>query len=87
MPLEKMIRKATSLTAQTLGIKDRGLLKEGYFADIVVFDGENFSSQSTFLEPKKAPIGMKYVIVNGAVVVENDKLTSERGAVAILKNK
>lgn len=87
LPLEKMIRKATSLTAQTLGIKDRGVLKEGYCADIVIFDGENFESRSTFLEPKKAPVGMEYVIVNGAVVVENEKLTLERASIAILKNK
>lgn len=87
MPLEKMIRKATSLTAQTLGIKDRGLLKEGYCADIVVFDGENFGSQSTFLEPKKAPKGMKYVLVNGIPAVENEKLTGARNGIAILKNK
>ncbi len=87
MPLSRMIRKATSLTAQTLGLNDRGVLKEGYCADIVVFDGENFSSQSTFLEPKKAPIGMKYVIVNGAIAVENEKLTYERSGTAILKNK
>ena len=87
MPLSKMIRKATSLTAETLGLTDRGVLKEGYCADIVVFDGENFSSQSTFLEPKKAPIGMKYVIVNGTIAVDNEKLTDDRCGNAILKNK
>lgn len=87
MPLSKMIRKATSLTAETLGLTDRGVLKEGYCADIVIFDGENFSSRSTFLEPKKAPIGMQYVIVNGIVAVENGELTCKRGGNAILKNK
>lgn len=87
MPLSQMIRKATSLTAETLGINDRGLLKEGYRADIVVFDGENFKSRSTFTSPKNAPVGMKYVIVNGFVAVENEKLTGERGGNAILRNK
>ena len=79
MPLEKMIRKATSLTAETLGLADRGLLKEGYCADIVVFDGENFKSRSTFLNPKNAPEGMHYVIVNGKLAVENGKLTAKAG--------
>ena len=87
LPLSKMIRKATSLTAEILGIKDRGLLKEGYCADIVVFDGEKFASRSTFTSPKNPPIGMKYVIVNGTIAVDNEKLTDDRCGNAILKNK
>ena len=87
LPLSKMIRKATSLTAQILGLSDRGVLKQGYRADIVIFDGENFESRSTFTDPKNAPVGMKCVIVNGFVAIENGKLTGRRGGNAILRNK
>jgi N-acyl-D-amino-acid deacylase len=64
------IRKLTSLPAQTLGLPDRGLLKTGYKADIVVFDPETVSSPATIDNPKQFPIGIDHVIVNGTLVVD-----------------
>jgi N-acyl-D-amino-acid deacylase len=64
------IRKLTSLPAQTIGLADRGLLRDGYKADIVVFDPETVRSPATIEQPKQFPIGIDYVIVNGKVVVD-----------------
>ena len=85
LPLEKMVRKASGLTAQILGIKDRGFLKEGYCADIAIFDGEGFASRSSFTNPKNPPVGMQYVIVNGEVIIREGKFTGKRAGRAILK--
>lgn len=85
LPLEDMVFKATALTANILGISDRGVLEEGAWADIAVFDPEGFASQSTFLAPKKQPVGMEHVIVNGVVVVHNGQLTGAAPGRAILK--
>lgn len=64
------IRKLTSLPAQTLGLPDRGLLRDGYKADIVVFNPDTVSSPATIEDPKRFPVGIDYVIVNGTIVVD-----------------
>jgi len=64
------IRKLTSLPAQTLGLRDRGLLKDGFKADVVVFDPITVRSPATIEQPKQFPIGIEQVIVNGQVVVD-----------------
>lgn len=69
------IRKLTSLPAQTLGLPDRGLLKDGFKADIVVFDPETVHSPATIENPKQFPIGIDYVIVNGVLVVDGGEHT------------
>jgi N-acyl-D-amino-acid deacylase len=69
------IRKLTSLPAQTLGLPDRGMLRDGYKADIVVFDPETVSSPATIDNPKQFPIGIEYVLVNGVVVVDQGEHT------------
>ncbi|MBN2051791.1 MAG: amidohydrolase family protein [Spirochaetales bacterium] len=72
LTLEEGIRKATSLPAEYLfGLSDRGLLKEGYWADVVLFDYENLRGTADFSDPVKPPRGIDYVIVNGEVIVEN----------------
>ena len=73
--LEEIIRHLTSAPAQRLDLHDRGLVKEGLVADLVVFNPETITDKSTFKEPKQYPIGIDYVIVNGAVVVEKGKHT------------
>ena len=73
LPLEEAIRKMTSLPAQKLGLKDRGLLREGYRADLVIFDPEKIIDRSTYQDPHKLPEGISHVTVNGKLVVENSE--------------
>jgi N-acyl-D-amino-acid deacylase len=64
------IRKLTSLAAQTIGLSDRGILRDGFKADIVVFDPDTVHSPATIENPKQFPVGIDYVIVNGQVVID-----------------
>ncbi len=68
--LEEAIRKMTSLPAQVLRLADRGLLREGYWADLVVFDPARVADRATFESPKQYPLGIDYVLVNGGLVVD-----------------
>ena len=70
------IRSSTSLTAQTLGLKDRGLLKTGYYADIVVFDPKTINQRATYENPTVLATGVRYLIVNGELAVDEGNLTS-----------
>lgn len=81
--LEDAIRKMTSLPAQTFGFRDRGLLREGFAADIVIFDEKTIADQATFEKPHQFPSGIAFVLVNGQVVVENNQLNSARPGVAL----
>ena len=66
----------TGLTAQALRLKDRGLLKEGYRADITLFDPTDFKDQATYTDPHRYPTGPRTtVLVNGEIVIENAKHT------------
>jgi N-acyl-D-amino-acid deacylase len=71
LTLEDAIRRMTSFPAQRLGIKDRGLLKEGNWGDIVIFDPKTIIDKATYEEPYQFPEGIHYVIVNGEIVIEN----------------
>ena len=71
MSLPEAIRKMTSFPAQRLGILDRGILRDGMKADIVLFDPEKVEAKATFEEPKQYPAGIDYVLVNGKLVVDN----------------
>ncbi|MEW6455461.1 MAG: D-aminoacylase [Acidobacteriota bacterium] len=73
--LEDAIRKMTSLPAQTLRLEKRGMIKEGYFADIVIFDPERIKDRADFSSPHRYPEGIKYVFVNGEIVAENGNHT------------
>jgi N-acyl-D-amino-acid deacylase len=68
----------TSMPAQVLGLKDRGLLREGYWGDVVVFDPDTVADTATYQNPKQYPKGIDYVLVNGAVVIENGHHTGAR---------
>ncbi len=70
MPLETAIHKMTGLSAQRLGIDDRGFLKEGNYADITLFDPETIIDKASFTEPHQYPDGIPYVIVNGTLAVD-----------------
>ncbi len=76
--LEEAVKKMSSQTARRLGIHDRGLLTDGYFADIAVFDADEITDKATFENPHQYAVGMKYVLVNGEVVVENGQHTGRR---------
>ncbi len=69
--LPEAIRKMTSFPAQRLGLPDRGLLRDGFRADIVIFDPQTVKAPATKEDPKQYPLGIDYVIVNGRVVIEN----------------
>jgi len=69
MPMEQAIRKMTSFPAQRFGLADRGILRDGMKADIVVFDPVTVSGVATFANPKQFPLGIQYVFVNGRIVV------------------
>jgi len=75
LTLEDAIRKMTSLPAQTLRLKDRGLLKEGYWADVVVFDPATVSDPATYQNPQQYAKGVPFVLVNGTVVIDNGNHT------------
>ena len=70
-----MIRLLTSASAQLIGLNDRGLVKEGLAADLVIFNPQTVTDKATFDEPKKYPVGIDYVLVNGAVVVDKGQHT------------
>ncbi len=70
LTLEEAIRKMTSMGAHRLDIRDRGMLRDGMKADIVVFDPDTVRSPATRTEPKQYPVGIEYVLVNGTVVVD-----------------
>jgi N-acyl-D-amino-acid deacylase len=75
LPLEQGVRKMTSLPAQREHLFDRGLLKEGYFADITVFDPNSIEDTATYAKPDSLSKGVKYVFVNGQLEFEDGKLT------------
>ena len=78
LSLEEMIRKMTSLPATRFGLKGRGRLAPGYFADVVVFDPDTVASTSTFENPAVYPTGIAWVLVNGEVVVDHGQHTGAR---------
>ena len=76
--LEEAIRRMSSLPAQKFQLKNRGLIKEGFAADILVFNEKEVQDMSTFNQPHQYSKGFKYVLVNGQVVVDNGKHTGVR---------
>jgi len=81
--LEEAIRKMTSLPAQKFKFRDRGLLREGFAADIVVFDEAQVEDIATFEKPHAYSKGFKYVVVNGELVVDEGKHTGVRAGVVL----
>lgn len=70
LTLEEAVRKMTSLAAHRLGLVDRGVIRDGAIADLVVFDPATVSSRSTYDDPRRSPVGIDYVLVGGEVAVE-----------------
>lgn len=78
LSLEEAVCKMTYQPARTFAIKNRGLLKEGYWADVVIFDPDKIIDKATFWEPVQYSAGIEYVIVNGKICVEHGRHTEER---------
>ena len=78
MTLEEAVYKCAGFPAQRLGLKDRGLVREGLAADLVVFDPDTVIDKATFEEPHQYPDGVPYVIVAGTPVVWEGKNTGAR---------
>jgi N-acyl-D-amino-acid deacylase len=75
MPLPKAVQRSSSAAAKMLGVKDRGAVTQGYFADIIVFDEKTFEDRATYEQPMVLASGMKYVIVNGVLTIDDGKYT------------
>jgi N-acyl-D-amino-acid deacylase len=75
LTLERAVHKMTGLPARKLRLSDRGLLKKGYQADIVVFDENQIEDRATFENPHQYPAGIRFVLVNGQIVVSNGEHT------------
>jgi len=78
LELPEAIHKMTVMNAEKISIPDRGLIKEGYWADVTVFDPATVADKATFEKPQQYPEGIPYVIVNGEVVLDNYKHSGSR---------
>ncbi len=78
LKLEDAVRKITSLNAAKVGLRERGLLKAGYFADVTIFDPATVRDRSEYTDPFQYPVGIKHVIVNGTVVLAAGEHTNAR---------
>jgi N-acyl-D-amino-acid deacylase len=81
---EGAIRKMSSLPAQILGLRDRGQLREGFAADVVVFDPATVGETNSFETPKSYAKGVDYVLVNGVLVIDRGEHTGAKPGRAIL---
>ncbi|MGH9711810.1 MAG: D-alanyl-D-alanine carboxypeptidase/D-alanyl-D-alanine endopeptidase [Candidatus Acidiferrales bacterium] len=83
MPLERAVRKITSMPAQREHLPDRGLLKLGFFADVTIFDPATIIDQATYANPVQLSKGVDYVIVNGQIEYDHGALTDAKGGRAL----
>ena len=81
--LEEAIHRMTGMPAARLGLRDRGVLADGAAADVVLFDPATVRTPATYDEPRQFPVGIPYVIVNGAVVIDNGEHTGATPGVAL----
>jgi N-acyl-D-amino-acid deacylase len=78
LPLEEAIRKLTSLPATNLGLDRRGSLREGYFADVAVFDPKTIADRATYEKPHQYAVGVRHVFVNGMQVIKDGEHTDAK---------
>jgi N-acyl-D-amino-acid deacylase len=83
LPLEQAIRKMTSLPAQRLQLNGRGILRQGFFADITIFDPATIIDKATYASPAQISEGVKYVFVNGQLEYEDGRLTGIKAGKAL----
>jgi N-acyl-D-amino-acid deacylase len=87
MPLEEAVRKMTSLTAQRFGIHDRGLIKEGMWADITIFNENEIRDNATYTDSDKSPSGIEYVWINGQLALEKGLIKRDLRAGKVLRRQ
>lgn len=75
MSLQEGVRKSSALSAQMMGLRERGTIAPGLFADVIVFDANTFRDRATYEQPTLLAEGMKFVVVNGVLAVENGRYT------------
>ncbi len=75
LTLPEAVKKMTSMNADKIGVKDRGRLRQGMWADVTIFDATRVIDRATFENPHQYPVGIQYVIVNGAVTFDGDRHT------------
>lgn len=78
LSLEAAVAKIAGLPCERFGLRQRGAIREGYFADLVLFDAEQVIDRASYAEPKLAPFGIDLVLVNGAVAAESGSVTDVR---------
>jgi N-acyl-D-amino-acid deacylase len=75
--MEEAVKKMTGYPAQRFNFSNRGLIKEGFFADLVIFDENTVNDKATYTEPFNKPVGIDYVIVNGCISIKNGEFTGK----------
>ena len=87
LTLEEAVRKMTTFPAQRLGLHNKGVLRPGADADIVVFDPDTVIDKGTFRDPNQYPVGIEYVLVNGCVSVSEGRFTGETAGQVLRKGR
>ena len=87
LTLEDAVRKMTSLPAAKHRVKERGVLREGWYADVVVFDPAKIDDIATYEEPHQHPKGIEYVVVNGRLAVDGGHQTDARVGRMLRRNE
>ena len=87
LTLEEAVQKMTAMPAELLGMKGRGKIKQGNFADIVVFDPETVSDMSNFTDLQRAPVGIETVIINGQIALRHSNVICKTAGRLIRKNE
>ncbi|WP_144604242.1 N-acyl-D-amino-acid deacylase family protein [Algoriphagus algorifonticola] len=87
LDLPTAIHKMTGLSAQRLGIQERGIIKKGNFADLTIFDPEKIIDRSTFTDPHQYPTGVQFVLVNGRLIVDQGEFQDIRPGKILRKNR
>lgn len=87
LTLEQAVRKMTALPAERIGVRERGQLRAGWYADLVVFDPASVSDRATFQEPHRYPTGIDWVLVNGRVTVEEGDFVDVRAGTVLKRGR
>jgi N-acyl-D-amino-acid deacylase len=85
LSVEEAVRKMTSFPAQKFGLWNKGIVRQGMDADLVVFDPDTIAERSTFQDPHQYPVGIPYVTLNGQVVVDQDRYTGKLAGQVVKK--
>jgi dihydroorotase/N-acyl-D-amino-acid deacylase len=87
LTLEQAVRKMTALPAERIGLRERGQVRSGWYADLVVFDPETVSDRATFAEPHQYPVGIDYVLINGRITVDDGTFQDVRAGMVLKRGR